>query len=145
MDENKQIIEINGVKLEVDLRHAKRIDHFCIGDRIKVLKKKYETHYVYPGIIVGFENFKELPTIVIAYLNTDYSSETNLSFAYFNAESKDIDIVVTDDSYLPIEKASVIDDFDREIVKKEAELQDMLRKKTYFLKHFNRYFEFEGE
>ena len=31
MDENKRIIEVNGVKIEVDLRSAKRIDEFKVG------------------------------------------------------------------------------------------------------------------
>jgi len=34
---SKQIIEINGVKLEVDLSTAKRIDEFRVGDTVKVL------------------------------------------------------------------------------------------------------------
>lgn len=141
-DKNKKVIEINGIKLEIDLRHAKRIDTFRIGDKIKLLKKDYSEHKIYPGIIVGFENFKVLPTIIVAYIETKYSS-FSLKFAYINAESKDIDIVVTDDNYLPIEKTGVIEIFDREIVKKEAELEEVKQKKSYFLEHFQRYFEFK--
>lgn len=141
MTEEKKIVEIQGVKFEVDLRHARVVENFRIGDRIKVLKKEYgETHNVYPGVIVGFENFKMLPTIVIAYLKTSYG-EASLEFDYFNAESKDMDLVVTDDGYLPIEKADIIERFDREIQKKEEALADIKRRKTYFLEHFQRYFQ----
>ena len=38
-NENIRTIEINGIKLEVDLRTAKRIDQFKVGDNVKVLKK----------------------------------------------------------------------------------------------------------
>ncbi|MHC4294732.1 MAG: hypothetical protein ACYSTL_04025, partial [Planctomycetota bacterium] len=51
-----RVVEINGVKLEVDLRHAKVIDQFRVGDRVKVLKKKYEKVYEsHPGAIIGFD------------------------------------------------------------------------------------------
>ena len=39
--EYMKTIEINGVKLEIDLRTAKRVDTFKIGDNVKVLKKEY--------------------------------------------------------------------------------------------------------
>ena len=63
------VIEINGSKFDVDFREAKEINTFKVGDKVKVLKKKYLEHVVYPGIIVGFEQFQKLPTIVIAYLD----------------------------------------------------------------------------
>ena len=33
---DKRIIEINGVKLEVDMTTARRIDEFRVGDTVKV-------------------------------------------------------------------------------------------------------------
>ena len=135
------IIEIQGVKLEVDLRHAKRIDKFAIGDKVKLLKKKYSDSYeVYPGVIVGFENFRELPTIIIAYLESDYSG-AEIKFEHFNKNSKEVDIVHTDPGYLPLEKSWVIEKMDKEILKKEQEIEDIKRKKAYFLAHFEEYFE----
>ena len=35
--DNKKIVEVNGIKLEVDMRYAKRIDEFRVGDTVKVL------------------------------------------------------------------------------------------------------------
>jgi len=142
MENQKQIIEINGVKLEIDMRYAKRIDQFKIGDKVKMLMADgYDKkHNIYPGIIVGFENFKNLPTIILGYIKIEYSG-AELKFAYFNTESKDIDIVQAEDDYLPIEKAEVIEKMDREIIKKEQELEDLQRKKKYFLTHFNHYFD----
>lgn len=136
-NEEKTIIEVQGVKLEVDLRHAKRIDKFKIGDAVKVLVKEYSDQRVYPGVIVGFENFKDLPTIVVCYLSK-YNSE--LKFNFFNAQSKDFDITASHDSYIAIEKGDVVENMDRAIIKKEEELADLKRKKQYFLKHFDKYF-----
>ena len=87
------IIEINGVKLEVDLRHAKRIDELTIGSPVKCLVKKYESYAVYPGIIIGFEPFLSLPTIVVAYLETD-TYNADIKFVAFNTNTKDFEIVL---------------------------------------------------
>ena len=35
-NENKRIIEVNGVKMEIDLRQAKVIDNYKVGDYVKV-------------------------------------------------------------------------------------------------------------
>ncbi len=63
--ENK-IIEINSVKLEVDRRSAERVDQIQVGDRVKVLNKQYSDYKVYHGVVIGFEPFEELPTIIVA-------------------------------------------------------------------------------
>lgn len=80
----KTIIEINGVKMEVDLRHATIIhQNLKIGSKVKVLDKSssYSGVQVYAGIIVGFENFPSLPTITVAYIKTGYGTESPLKFA----------------------------------------------------------------
>ena len=38
----KQIVEINGVKFEVDMSSAKIISEYKIGDKINVLVKDYQ-------------------------------------------------------------------------------------------------------
>ena len=72
-NENIKTIEINGVKLEVDLRTCRRIDTFKVGDNVKILKKQYNEYRVYSGVIVDFVNFKERPAIVVAYFDHDYN------------------------------------------------------------------------
>lgn len=62
-DNQKTIVEINGIKLEVDLRTAKRVEEYKVGDMVKVLKKEYGDSYKsYAGMIVGFDAFVALPT-----------------------------------------------------------------------------------
>lgn len=139
MEDHKKIIEINGVKLEVDLRNAKVIDHFRVGDTVKILKKEYNDKFkVCPGIIVSFENFKSLPTIVVAYLNNSYS--TDLEFAYINEQAEGIEMVQADLKDLSVEKDYVVKNFDRQIQTKHNEIVEIERKKKYFLDNFQRYF-----
>lgn len=138
--EEKRIIEVNGVKLEVDLRTAKRIDQFKIGDPIKVLKKDYSDYKSYMGVIVGFDNFEKHPTIIIAYLNIDYSG-ASIDFVYYNSESKDVEVAPINEFEVPYKKSSIIEKFDRELKKKEEELRELKEKKNYFLNMFGKYFE----
>lgn len=138
---DKTIIEVNGVKLEVDLRMAKRIDTLRVGDRVKVMKKKYDGYAVHPGVICGFEPFEKLPTIIVAYLEQDWS-EAKLCFAYLNAETKETEIVkAIDEDRLALEKANVIALLDRAIAKKEEELEEIKRRKDFFLTNFAAYWE----
>jgi len=141
MDKQMTVIEVNGVKLEVDLRSAKRIDELKIGSRVKCLIKTYSDFETRPGVVVGFEPFASRPTIVVAYLETSYSS-AGLKFKAFNQDTKDFEIISdVDHNALEIDKGSVIDSFDRDIAKKEIELQEIKDKKAFFLAHFGRYFE----
>ena len=142
MDKQTTIIEINGVKLEVDLRTAKRVDTLRIGDRVKCLVKGYggsmSTH---AGIVVGFEPFPSLPTIVVAYLDTGYSSGT-LKFQTFNSETKDFEVVADiDNNALEVDKGHILAQFDRDASKKRQELDDIEAKRAFFMAHFGRYFE----
>ena len=137
------VIEINGVKLEVDLRNAKRIDQMQIGSRVKVLAKQYNDFATYPGVIVGFEPFPSHPAIVIAYLQTSYNSAA-LVFKTITSETKDFEIVADlDNNALEVNKADAIRQFDSEIAKKELEVAEMKAKKDFFIKNFGAYFQQE--
>src|SRR5574340_1255485 len=138
--EQKQIIEINGVKLEVDLRYAKRIEELHIGSRVKCLVKQYQDYAVYPGVIVGFEPFKNLPSIVVAYLKSNYNS-AEIQFVSFNAETKDFEIVADlNDNTLEVDRSDLIGKFNMEIAKKQAEIDEIERRKAFFLNNFGVYF-----
>ena len=135
-----RIIEVNGIKLEVDLRQATRIDEFKVGDRVKLLKKEYGDKYVpYVGVIVGFDNFKTHPTIIVAYIKTDYNTASIL-FEYINSSSTDIELTGVEKYDIPFTKADVLDKLDKEILKKEEEVKDMATKRKYFLDMFGKYF-----
>jgi hypothetical protein len=136
----KTIVEINGVKLEVDLRHAKRIDELRIGSPVKCLIKLYSDYKVSPGVIVGFEQFTELPSIVVAYMDVDYNG-ANVVFKTFNAETKDFEIIADlDNNSLEIDKTSMVDKMDREIAKHEMAHKEATQRKAFFLSKFGTFF-----
>lgn len=138
--ENTRVIEIDGVKIEVDLRTAKRIDTFKVGDNVKVLCKSSNSDYkVKPGIITDFANFKEKPTIVVAVLNegTYWNSNPTIEFIHIYEGMEDkYEIVYASDEDLRLTKDGVIEKFEREIAKKKNEAQDLENQLTYFINHF---------
>jgi len=140
--EEKKIIEINGVKMEVDLRNCRVIENFRVGDNVKLLIKQYDSYKDSAGVIVGFDNFKERPTIIIAYLDVSYS-EASIKFAYFNKDTKDIEMVQANDNDLPFKKSRVLELLDKDILKKEKELEEAKHKKDHFLAWFGKYFDIE--
>ena len=138
-DQKHRVVEINGVKIEVDLTTAKEIAKYRVGDKVKVLVKKYSDYESHPGIIIGFDQFKALPTIVIAYMETDYSS-ASLHFAYVNEKTDDVEFCHVSENDLPISKQDISEKLDMEINKIQVQLDEAKAKKSYFLKMFGTYF-----
>lgn len=141
MEENTRIIEINGVKLEVDLRQCKVIENYKIGDQIKVLIKDYSEYKAYPGVIIGFDDFEKMPTISIAYLKEDYSG-ASIEFVVFNDATKDkINICPLSSLDRFFSQAEAEAKLDKEIDKKNTELAELERKKKFFKQAFAKYFQ----
>ena len=142
-EQEKTIIEVGGVKLEVDMRYARRVDTLRVGDRVKCLVKKYgNTHETYPGVVVGFEPFPSLPSIVFAYLDTSSYNGDTLKVKTFNQKTEDFEIVPdVDRNSLEVDKGRVLTMLDRDIEKKREELNQSELRRQYFLDNFGSYFE----
>ena len=142
LKEFEREIEIDGVKVAVDMRTVKKIDVYRVGDNVKVLKKSYDSYHTYSGVIVDFVNFKELPAIVVAYFIQDYSS-TSIEFATITKDTKDIEIAPCLPHELSINKNRVIDKFNYEIEQQQHKVDELKAKRDYFLENFGKFFEEE--
>ncbi len=141
MSDEKRIIEINGVKIEVDLRTAKRVDSYRVGDRVKVLKKSYgETFESFHGVIVAFDEFIQRPAITICYVTNKYGSDTPLEFVTLTKDSKDIEIAPANGDVI-VHKEDILATIDKMIEGKRAEIQTLEAKRNYFLARFGAWFE----
>lgn len=139
MSEEKRVIEINGVKLEVDLRNARRIDEFRVGDNVKVLDTRSGKNEVRSGVITDFANFKDLPTIIVAiYKEGDYWTKPTIEFIYFNSDTEGIEIVGVSAEEIIVSKDTIVQRFDDEIIKKKDELHDLIVKRDTFVKYFGK-------
>jgi len=137
MSENKRIIEINGVKLEVDLTTAKRIDEFKVGDTVKVLDNRNERNEVKTGVITDFANFKDLPTIIVAvYKSASYWDKPTIEFIPYNNDTEGIEIVGVSAEEIIVSRETITQKFDDEIAKKRDELNDLIIKRDTFVKYF---------
>lgn len=135
-DENKRAIEINGIKMEIDLRHTKRIDEFRVGDRVKMLKKSYgDTYEVHSAVIVSFDAFEKLPTIVLAYLTS-----SGLLFAALNAQTKDIEIAPAFENDIEFSKEEILRRMNNDIEVGEQKVAELRERKRFFMSHFGKFF-----
>ena len=139
MSEDKRIVEINGVKLEVDMRSARRIDEFKVGDSVKVLDQRNDKCDMRSGVITDFANFKDLPTIMVAvYKEGSYWEKPTIEFIPFNANTEGIEIVGVSAEEIIVSRDTVVQKFDDEIAKKRDELNDLIIKRDTFVKYFGK-------
>jgi hypothetical protein len=139
--ETTRMIEIGGVKMEIDPRHAKKVESYKVGDKVRVLIKSYgETYQSHSGMIVGFDNFKERPTIIVAYIDESAYQSSPLKIVFINKDSTDLEIAPMVDDFIAIEKSNVLEEFDKCIRQEEEKIRDLQTKRAYFLKYFNCYF-----
>lgn len=144
-EQSTKIIEINGVKFEVDSRTVtlKEISKIQIGSRVKVLIETYGSQFdVKHGVVIGFEPFATKPTVIICYMNSGYSSSApELKFLYFNESSKEQIIISHEDDKEAIIQSNIVGSIDKAIVKLESEIQDLHDRKAYFLRNFQSYWQ----
>jgi len=143
-DENKRIVEINGVKVEVDLRTAKVIEHFKVGDAVRVLHPKAPYNNqpeIRAGVIVGFCEFEKTPVIEVMELCQEYSGVTFKIVSIGGGINENVQIAPYSKYEALISQSDIVTRFDREIQKKELELADLNLKKKYFIDEFAKAFE----
>jgi len=142
MDNDKRIVEIDGVKIEVDLRTAKVIDCYKVGDTVKILKKDWSGYKPYLGVIVDFDNFLTLPTITVAYIDGH-----EMKFVYINASKKSEDEHVQMLPYNPDEarlsQSEIVRKLNIQIEKAQEELRRALATKEIFLERFGTVFKLD--
>ena len=139
MSEDKRIIEINGVKLEVDMRSARRIDEFKVGDSVKVLDQRNDKNEMRSGVITDFANFKDLPTMMVAiYKEGSYWEKPTIEFIPYNANTEGIEIVGVSAEEIIVSRDTIVQKFDDEIAKKRDELNDLIIKRDTFIKYFGK-------
>ena len=135
--ETTKIIEVNGVKMELDARTARvqEVQTFKVGDNVMLLKSSgygERTTKALPGVIVDFVNFAEKPTIVVAYLTDSYRPE--IQTAYINKDNSDCALVHTDKMAFDAQYAK------QNLIKKVEEREAEFFKAKRDLELFKRFF-----
>lgn len=138
----KRIVEIDGVKIEVDLRTAKVIDSYKVGDTVKILKKSWSDHYTpYLGAIVDFDNFQKLPTITVAYVDG-----SELKFQYIHAGMKDpVELLPYNPDEAKLERSDIVQKLNNQIASAEEALRKAKATKEIFLARFGQVFNLDEQ
>lgn len=138
-EDNIRVIEVNGCKIEVDMRYARRIDTFKIGDNVKVLDKRNNKNEMRSGVITDFANFKELPTMIVAvYKVGSYWDKPGIEFITYNSETEDIEIVGVSENEVIVSRETIVQKFNDEIEKKQHELNDLIIQRDTFVEYFGK-------
>jgi len=138
-----RIVAVGGIKMEVDMRHAVKIEHYKVGTKVRILKKSSsygEDYKTYGGVIVGFDQFEKQPSILIAYLKSSYG-DAEIEFLSYNSTTKDVEICAADINFVPFQKATILEVLNSKIVEAEQHLLETKMKKEYFVKNFDEYFD----
>lgn len=135
-------IEVNGMIMEFDEKLLLK-QEIRVGDNVQVLKKSYSSWDCYAGVVTQLLPFKDKPAMEIMYLENSYSScEIKKIIIVQGAEGEDTPRVVKmDDKFLPFTKERCIDLLQKDITKKQNELNEAKLKLEYFQTYFNHYFE----
>jgi len=107
---------------------------FKIGDKVKLYIKDYNNS-IYPGVIVGFDDFKDLPTISILYIQ--YGEIKLIGLNEVNKDTVQI---------IPSNEASMLDDnfqtvlfsLNQKIVEAQSRLTELKLKRDFYIKHYGK-------
>jgi hypothetical protein len=139
MSGEKRIIEVQGVKIEVDTRDITVIDTYRIGQNVKVLIKTYNDWKLFHAVIIGFYPFNNLPTITLAYLDPSYGDE-KVKFIALNKDSKDVELCPAAELDLELDKKDILDSMDRKIESIKQDLAKNVMQREFFLQRFDSIF-----
>lgn len=134
---NIQNFSVGAVTIAASRDAAIRAELLKVGDPVRVLSNpSYGEPTVSTGVIVGFEPFKELPTIIVAYIEASFS-KAEMKMLYFNDKSTGHEILpAAPDTNIEIERSRVLDWFDSEETTALAAVDEVRAKRRYFEKYF---------
>ena len=129
------IVEINGVKMEIDEREAKTIETYRVGSVVKVLQKSYSEWKVSWGVIVGFCDFKSHPSIEVLVCKAEYGSP-EINILTINDASEDIEIAPANEYEPKFKAEDVIAKMEAKIQEYQGNIYTVERKLAAFKKYF---------
>lgn len=109
-----------------------------VGDRVKVLTKKYDDSYQsHPGVIVAIDAFQALPTIVVMYAEYSYGSAPELKFLNFNEKSKDVELMrMSEEEAIVGSREEALEQFQRAETDLLQKLEALRERREFFTRRF---------
>lgn len=141
MSETTRIIEVNGVKVEVDLRNATVIENYKVGDSVKVLQKEYSNSYKVNTAVVTdifhrtLKDGTEEGAIQLLVVEEGYQ-DVDLKFIVYGEKTEDFSIGHFNKYEKRIPTEQLVSKFDKMIEKKQDEIRVLEGKKAAYLEYF---------
>lgn len=136
-----KIIEVNGIKMEVDLREAKVINKFKVGDPVKLIKNDSGNVKIMAAAISGFVMTDKLSAIEVVWLEEDYWSGIKFMTAVITSKTTEYELVAYSEHDRILNKQSVLNCFNKKQDELEAKLDELRAKRQYFEDNFGKLFE----
>jgi hypothetical protein len=136
--EQYQAVTIKGLVYEVPVKPIIKQESLRVGDYVKLLMKKSygEGYESFVGMVLNFEPFENLPTVVIAYLEDDFTG-TDMRFLYLNKKSKEkVEIIKIPPYEVKFKRPDAIERMEKKIIKLQEEIAEMESKIILFKKYF---------
>lgn len=129
--ETKRIIEVGGVKVEVDLREATQVNQYHVGDRVKILVESYGgSTEVYDGVILDFYDFKSLPSIQVGYLKHD-----EFVIVTVNSKSEKLQLAPCGPTW-KVDVAEGVNRLNRKLTEAKNRVEVLEQQRKLFIAHF---------
>jgi hypothetical protein len=135
--ENISQFVVGALTIAASREAAVRAEVLKVGDPVRLLvKASYGDPKVHTGVIVGFEPFKESPTVIVAYIESEWN-KAELKILAYGPKTENIEILAAPDGInISVERSRVLEYFDQEERKKLAEIDELKAKRSYFEKYF---------
>lgn len=135
--ENISQFVVGAITVAASREAAIRAEVLKVGDPVRVLvKASYGDPKVHTGVIVGFEPFKESPTVIVAYIESEWN-KAELKILAYGPKTEGVEILAAPEGVnIMIERSRVLEYFDAEEKKKLAEIDELKAKRSYFEKYF---------
>jgi hypothetical protein len=88
--------------------------------------------------VIGFEPFKDLPTIVVAYVEEDWL-KYEIKVVAINSKQENFDLIAAVDPDFSIDREVIIKRFDRQVAAKRREIEAIEEQRRYFETNFKAY------
>ena len=134
----KTEFEINGLRFEAPTSERLSASALKVGDRVKLLQKKYDdTYEAKPGLIVAIDLFENLPTVTVMYAEYSYASPPELKFLGLNAKSKEVNLMpMCAEEALVGTREDALEQFARAEKDLLQKLETLRERREFFLRRF---------
>lgn len=132
--------KVGGHVFEISEPQMVRKQVLRVGDRVAVLEKgsSYTAPKIHDGVVIGFEPFRSLPSIKVAYVEVEYQKGSVKTLVFNDKSDEAFELVAAMDDRGPFEYQKALAMFDSQVADAERALEKITAERAYFIRHWQR-------